>query len=1777
MIGLSSNSIAQAVKEIDKTPLLRIDPEGPTSFVTCLEFDRQGNLYAGGWDKVVRIWRPTNGGRFRLDRAKTIRIPIGPGLEAGVVNAIAISPDGKTIAIAGSAVFRGTPGFRNPGWIAPSLGHMTDAMQLDQGTIYLFDLQTRTVRNLRGHRGPVIAMEFAPGSNGPQLLVSAATEPTTQAGSDKDNQGVLRLWDTQAGKYVGGTILKDADNQSRPQLSVRRSRNSVEVSTAWSDRNIRIWKPMEKRLLSVPDGPYNKTIAELPDGRALLTGTYAGMSNNDTSARLRRWTRLPNGSFSRAGNDILFQERNGKRYLIQAIAVFPAASGRSLVAVGTQAWRIRDGEVVAEEAELQMVDLQRRRVLGKTELWRSPQIRVPSLAISPDGKFIAASGGPDQEVRVFRTADMLRGNYAAQRLRSNASQVVSAKFVRRGDRRGIQIREAGSQQPMVLDFSAREIKNDAGWQVDEPVSSMHPEEKLGQPLSVVVRTANGEEREVALPMQQTQIGATAVLPKDETSGRSRDIIAIASDDQGQPMLALYDVASGEQFRRFTGHTERIQSLAFSQDGRLLVSTGEDRTIRVWSLVDIATILGQHGRVPGLTLVTVDGKVVVHSVEDNSPVRSKLQEKDALLGVVKSDGLLPLKSAQEYYGGWWHRKPNTDITIRRQRGADTADVTFTVGQGIDERKPLFNIFVARPIPNRPRPWIGWSPMGPFDSSDQLIEQYLGWHFNTGNVNRPTEFADLNQYRDQYYRQGLLSELYRDGVLSLRKPQPPREPPRMAIWIPELGDDPQADGDELIVRSLESVTLMLDLDADYPLQLIDSIECFFDGDSVGSMTLAPEGNWSADLSELDWGRNRHEVSVSLRTSESRPRSFSKRIRARYQPAAPNIELGSKAVAIVDDETFPVTASVTPMNPSEPFVVTLNSIKDGKTTELNRWESEGELNVDETIRLEQGANHLQLVARNANVDVSRSRYETTAKSLRITRSEKTDVPATIVLGLQEPRTNGVVLEFGQSLPTKYSELALRGRITAKEELQSASIKIGEKTNALTGFDSRRDKRTFRIRENIRELEPGSTRVEVTARTASGVDSHFHFEVNYNPPYPEVDFVTGPDAGDRVVVITDATAYFKLEALLESPIGNPIPQRLLKQLDVQLVVDSNGAESTLPAKISADGSELRADVPVGLGANKVALRMSFPWDATVPSTGDALIVTGVPPVEVTVEDSWVQTHDDLQPQLTILAKSNHPVSEIRIGDDLLSPDDWSVDDESGSISIQRRVDPQQPATEVAIHFPRLPPKTIKIPKPRRIARNVVPPEVQFVSPARDTRVQSQLLQIEYTATAREFDFIELRHNRKAIETRTNFDKTNAGLATVTGKKLVELTPDENQFEIIVRNEGGEAKAKKLVTFLAPPVRAIIDGIRPTPLIGKPTGDKRLVKLVPNIARNAESLNLKAQSVASTPLMSVYGRVIWRYEDDTKLKSKLRAKVWVNGFQQTQVLLGPANKKLERPFEIPLLLSATSNLVEVDLPDLQHNTSDDLRFAVDCAGALPGSRMHLLIVGVGGGVDKRKLETDVLDVLSATRTRQNSATFRTPVFAKGWIYGPLTGKSIRVQRVFKQLGHVRRRIANENKASRHQSPSNDVVVIYYTGGELIYEDEQFYLTTRENQTPASLRYDAISSGYLSNFVETTRGAHLLLLDVSRRNAEGVTTSRGWPDTSHGAMLRYAWLNPANVPDQARLLTALVDIQPEDKSLELIDQRLNSRRAQINQQSNDQNVLMYDGRVPESLKSFQLR
>lgn len=103
---------------------------------------------------------------------------------------------------------------------------------------------------------------------------------------------------------------------------------------------------------------------------------------------------------------------------------------------------------------------------------------------------------------------------------------------------------------------------------------------------------------------------------------------IAPDDHqfavallGSSVFWLVDLQTGALLQTFEGHTYRVNSVAYSPDGALLVSGSRDQKVRLWRAADgtlLETLQGHESEV-NCTLFTPDGSGVVSASEDGTVI------------------------------------------------------------------------------------------------------------------------------------------------------------------------------------------------------------------------------------------------------------------------------------------------------------------------------------------------------------------------------------------------------------------------------------------------------------------------------------------------------------------------------------------------------------------------------------------------------------------------------------------------------------------------------------------------------------------------------------------------------------------------------------------------------------------------------------------------------------------------------------------------------------------------------------------------------------------------------------------------------------------------------------------------------------------------------------------------------------------------------------------------------------------------------------------------------
>ena len=492
-----------------------IESGGHMGRIKDIMFSPDGTLlYSISFDKTVRVWDVATGVMVRMLRGQ-----INQGRE-GMLNAAALSPDGRTLAVGG--------------WLSPPKNHART------GIIRLLDPRTGAVKALlRGHSKVIQSLAFSP--NGRWLL----------SGS---NDKTARLWDVASGQTRA--VLRGHKSDIR---TVSFSPDGRRAVTGEVLGTLILWRiPEMEQIAKLGGHKYGTyTAAFTPDGRWLLSGGF------DNTIRL--WD-------GRTGKFIKVLARqkgpvnelsispNGRWVLIGTVGmtlennVFRIPSGEKVTAFTRHRGNIAvatafspDGRLAATgggfDHEIYLWDPTTGEV--RHRLFGQGRGRL-SVGFSRDGSAIA--WGTTHQTR--KTGLRLSGKSGftgfpplekSFRLRDESGRADPAL--------GEAVRGQGSW--------GQGIQEARGVRLESQGNSL-PDRTIH-----ILRSGRVAHRITRKNLPVFYIHNSLTLTPD---GR----IAISGGNLG--FLASFDTATGRELHEFEGHTGNITSVAPSPDGRWLVSS-----------------------------------------------------------------------------------------------------------------------------------------------------------------------------------------------------------------------------------------------------------------------------------------------------------------------------------------------------------------------------------------------------------------------------------------------------------------------------------------------------------------------------------------------------------------------------------------------------------------------------------------------------------------------------------------------------------------------------------------------------------------------------------------------------------------------------------------------------------------------------------------------------------------------------------------------------------------------------------------------------------------------------------------------------------------------------------------------------------------------------------------------------------------------------------------------------------------------------------------------------
>jgi WD40 repeat protein len=1682
---------------------------------------------------------------------------------------------------------------------------MDPLMRQDQGAIYVFNTRTRAVRILRGHTGLVAALSFAPpeakNQNDPPPLVSAARH---WVDAKNAHQGAVWLWDVAKRTHVAWPRdIPDPILMRRPGLSAWRIPNQPEklvVAIAWEDGQFRLWDVSRGKAGAEQkaDGKYNITVAPLPGRDRLLTGAFRGRDGY-----LQVW-KTPAGK--EPERDVTVPADGLDKQTAYLPLALTLVSSRAGAAPDHAAVVLRLQKGGKQQTWLHLVDLSPRN-FGATRiemlLWDRDE-SLPTVAAAPDGEYLAVAGDVGHEIRVYSIKALLGGGDKPTILASVGTTFRYVSFATKNNKMGLILNgkakaapgaaaRAPGQGDLLFDFARPGLDEIEGWTAAAPDLDgwevKHEVARFVQKPSIhTIEVLKGGERLGKLTLKPNQLVTDfALLPPARRF--KVPLLAVAFQEFGEPALMIYNGQTGQPVRQYTGHDAVIRGVAFSADGQLLASVADDQTVCVWSLTDLDKTLGKQGMIAGLAVKSQKDAALVGRVDPKSPAAGKLEVNDVIESIIPPQGAVqPLTSAKAFYRAVWLTEPGATIKLQvKGKGA----VAVEVGQGLDERKPLFTMFVTRADKPADRHWLGWNPLGPYEASTPRAERHLGWHINTGQPEAPTSFtsfANAAKYREKYYRKGILNKLIAAGDLAKVAKEKPRElpPPRIALLVGDVLLDPaRADDTGRISVQTAEAALRVAV-SEFPRDKVRSVSWALDGGKAQAFD-PPEGlEWSADLPRDGWKRGAHRIRIVLATAEPTRREFVVERAVRFQPPAPSVSRESKPGQVVMTPKFLLKAAVKPAFGGQEVEVAifLNGVRKG-TLEAKA----APLAVAETLELNPDDNLIEIVAVNKGALKDHQDRETTRLSLEVfykpvkPRITLTDVVSLSARGGREsPEGLPLAVKPGTTTIVTSPRIRLRGTIAAGEDL----VEARRDGKALHGFEA--GIKTFEVSEPI-TLKAGVNKLVFVAKTKNS-RAEKTLAIEYRPLLPQVVFLPGerglvyhdegkgaPEVALEFQLVRRAPEEEELPAIEGLINGARLradqvtldkkslklslrftPQGKTSRAQVRLTSAWKGAESSEvievrylrpPRGVAFVDPPAKSEEPV-VGLTARFTSALAPLASSVEATVNGRRITQVR-LEKEKGSAWLIR----LPEVSLDGVKNSK-NEVRLK--VSNEDGPCLQDAVCSIVFAGKP-PRRP--DVVI----LSPGNISVTEPELTVRLRVRSETPLTRLAfleGGTRTQQSLDVAGLPEKVRELKLalhLKAINGAKAIEVAKLSRDAEGYLAT---DMSFRLTPGLNRLSARAANEGGEQESPTVViNYLPPPVRLVLDRLVPVD-----KGDAIPAEVLPSgkLARKADHARLW-----------LHGRVIWDRDGDERLKDLEWVRLRVNGLQQVPpVRLRKAgkDKSRERSFRIEMMLDrAEDNRLDLDLPGLEQEDGSRRIYRVDCARPIQEKRfLHVLMVGIGEK-NSTGLKTRVLKALRAKNAARQQ--FAATGFDQGWVYGPLFG-NVEPDRIYYQLLLIKSRIALLAKTG----PTSHVVLVYYQGREVFNGRGHFFRTSTPQVDPDLGRY-RIPCGEMEKKLAESLGAKILLLDVQRDAAIKANSDEeksdmvaSWPASSYVAVMRYAQIGRASFLDEARLIKAWDDALARASKLKEVEDQVSAQSRRLNEMLQGKKVsLRYDWFIPKGL------
>jgi eukaryotic-like serine/threonine-protein kinase len=496
------------------------------------------------------------------------------------VMALAFSPDGKTLAT-GTAVYQGQGG-------TPLTRLVWIASQDRPGEVVLWDTQTgQRRRTLEGPTGGILSLDFSPDGD---LLAAGGWDAK------------LRTWETAT-----AVQKHQSDAHTGHVWSVKFSPDGKRLASGagkWDGpAEIILWDPAELRAQDRLRGHRVgvTAVAFSPDGRRLASASW--------DRQVKLWE---------LNKGLELHSFLGHTSYVLALDFSPNGE---LLATGS--WD-RTARLWSVEDRLEETNIS------------GPDVSVYSLSFSPDDRLLAA-GSPEASVIDLETAKT-----TAQYAVAGGDELVAfspdgTKLATVGKGGQLTIRQSASGE-ILHNIRAH---NEEVWSM-----AFSPD---GHLLATGSRDNTARLWDVATGKEVRRFEGSGLIIRALAFSPDGKLLAGCCHRKGPPAttdLRIWQVASGRLVAHLEAgesgfHTDNVEDVAFTPDGKYVVTAGHDRTARIWETATwtLQSVLKGHQEVIYGLDISPDGRTLATASWDGTVKLWSLGRRRLLLTLTGHTGVV----------------------------------------------------------------------------------------------------------------------------------------------------------------------------------------------------------------------------------------------------------------------------------------------------------------------------------------------------------------------------------------------------------------------------------------------------------------------------------------------------------------------------------------------------------------------------------------------------------------------------------------------------------------------------------------------------------------------------------------------------------------------------------------------------------------------------------------------------------------------------------------------------------------------------------------------------------------------------------------------------------------------------------------------------------------------------------------------------------------------------------------------------------------------------------